>query len=187
MPKLIPPLDYRMDPASLGRPNDDATLRLYTEEECAVLGGTWNPNGECLRPEGSSFSYDFRPQPIPVTLDTPLAYVEAEDVYISYTEWYGDTTIYGRRNLQYPDGSPVKGSGKSRQELVEQGVVASAFHHGATNGWPTPLPVEGPVVPVPFPEPPQPSQPPLKTVTLKLKDFSVTYTNVLSVDTADQA
>jgi hypothetical protein len=113
--------------------------------------------------------------------------VEAEDLYISYTEWYGDTTIYGRRDLQFPDGSPVKGVGKSRQELVEQGVVASAFQHGATNGWPTPLPAEGPVVPQPPVDPePKSAEPKLKTVTLKLKDFSVTYTNVLSVDSVDQ-
>ena len=33
-------------------------LRLYTSEECDAMNGNYNPNGECLKKEGGSFSYD---------------------------------------------------------------------------------------------------------------------------------
>lgn len=41
-----------------GTPSADGRLRIYTPTECAKLGGDWYENGECLRPEGGSFSYD---------------------------------------------------------------------------------------------------------------------------------
>ncbi len=55
-----------MDPATAaickcyGKPSPDGNLRLYTKEECDLLGGEWYPNGECIKPEGGSFSYDCR-------------------------------------------------------------------------------------------------------------------------------
>lgn len=55
-----------MDPATAiickcyGKPSPDGDLRLYTKEECTLLGGEWYPNGECIKPEGGSFSYDCR-------------------------------------------------------------------------------------------------------------------------------
>jgi hypothetical protein len=33
-------------------------LRLYTSEECDAMNGNYHPNGECLKKEGGSFSYD---------------------------------------------------------------------------------------------------------------------------------
>jgi hypothetical protein len=93
----------------------------------------------------------------PITLDTLIGYVAAEDVYIRFTEYYGDGTIYGRTELSMPDGSPVKGEGKFKKELVELGVLMSDLVAGALGGelaWvqnepsvevPAEVPVEVPV------------------------------------------
>ena len=35
-------------------------LRIYTREECTLLGGTFSANGECMKPGGGSFSWDCR-------------------------------------------------------------------------------------------------------------------------------
>lgn len=45
---------------SLGRPSDDNTLRLYTEDECTQLDpeATHFSTGECIRVDGGSFSQD---------------------------------------------------------------------------------------------------------------------------------
>jgi hypothetical protein len=39
-----------------GRASDDGQIRLYTKSECDLLGGKHVPNGECLMPQGGSFS-----------------------------------------------------------------------------------------------------------------------------------
>lgn len=35
-------------------------LRIYTQEECNLLGGRFSANGECTKPGGGSFSWDCR-------------------------------------------------------------------------------------------------------------------------------
>jgi len=104
----------------------------------------------------------------PITLDTLIGYITAEDVYIRFSEYYGDGTIYGRTELSMPDGSPVKGAGKFKKELVEAGVLMSDVTAGSLGGdlvWinneapvevPAEVPAEAPVeVPAEAPvEPP---------------------------------
>jgi hypothetical protein len=70
----------------------------------------------------------------PLTLETPVGYVTAEDVYVSYSEYYGDGTIYGRVDLLTPDGNPVKGEGKTKTDLMNAGVVLSENPLGSVTG-----------------------------------------------------
>ena len=70
----------------------------------------------------------------PITLETQVGYVVAEDVYVSYSEYYGDGTIYGRVDLLMPDGSPVKGVGKTKTELVAASVMLSENGIGTVTG-----------------------------------------------------
>ena len=70
----------------------------------------------------------------PVTLETLVGYVSAEDVYVSYSEYYGDGTIYGRVDLLTPDGNPVKGEGKTKADLINAGVVLSENPLGSVTG-----------------------------------------------------
>ena len=58
-----------------------------------------------------------------LTLETPVGYIAAQDVYVSFSEYYGDGTIYGYTELLTPDGNPVKGEGKSKADLVNENVV----------------------------------------------------------------
>jgi hypothetical protein len=58
-----------------------------------------------------------------LTLETPVGYVAAQDLYVSFSEYYGDGTIYGYTELLTPDGNPVKGAGKSKTDLVNENVV----------------------------------------------------------------
>ena len=57
---------------SYGYPNADKSLRIYSNNDCNQLKGKWSSNGECLKPEGGSFSWDCRqlnfppPPPPPV-------------------------------------------------------------------------------------------------------------------------
>ena len=96
----------------------------------------------------------------PITLETQVGYIEAEDVYVSYSEYYGDGTIYGRNDLLMPDGSPVKGAGKTKAELINANVTLSEVGVGTVTGdivvvsndsAPAPAPEEG-SVPAPAPE-----------------------------------
>jgi hypothetical protein len=66
-------------------------------------------------------------------MESAVGYVATEDVYIAYSEYYGDGTIYGRVDLLL-NGEPVKGAGKSKKELVEAGVVLSETVVGSING-----------------------------------------------------
>lgn len=58
-----------------------------------------------------------------VVPETPVGYVVANDVYVSYSEYYGDGTIYGYTELLSSDGNPVKGAGKSKADLINENVV----------------------------------------------------------------
>lgn len=48
--------------SNLGKPSKDGKITVYTKEECNILGGNWYDNGECLKKEGGSFSWDNRPE-----------------------------------------------------------------------------------------------------------------------------
>jgi hypothetical protein len=97
----------------------------------------------------------------PITFETPVGYIVAEDVYVSYSEYYGDGTIYGRNDLLMPDGSPVKGAGKTKAELINANVTLSEVGVGTVTGdivvvaeenaTPAPAPEEG-SAPAPAPE-----------------------------------
>jgi hypothetical protein len=97
----------------------------------------------------------------PITLENQVGYIEAEDVYVSYSEYYGDGTIYGRNDLLMPDGSPVKGAGKTKAELINANVTLSEVGVGTVTGdivvvaeenaTPAPAPEEN-AVPAPAPE-----------------------------------
>jgi len=45
---------------TLGSPSADNSIRVYTASECSQLGGNHYANGECLKPEGGSWSWDCR-------------------------------------------------------------------------------------------------------------------------------
>lgn len=45
---------------TLGRPSEDKNLRLYNQEECDKLEGSFKPNGECLKEDGGNWSSDCR-------------------------------------------------------------------------------------------------------------------------------
>lgn len=70
----------------------------------------------------------------PITCETPVGYIVAEDVYVSYSEYYGDGTIYGRNDLLMPDGTPVKGAGKTKSELINANVTLSEVGVGTVTG-----------------------------------------------------
>ena len=83
----------------------------------------------------------------PITLETLIGYIPGEDVYIRFTEYYGNGTIYGRTELSMPDGSPVKGEGKFKKDLVEMGVIMSDFVNGSLTGDLIVVPADAPVTP----------------------------------------
>ena len=58
-----------------------------------------------------------------LTLETPVGYVVSADVYVSYSEYYGDGTIYGYTELLTPDGNPVKGAGKYKVDLINENAM----------------------------------------------------------------
>jgi hypothetical protein len=58
-----------------------------------------------------------------VTLETPVGYVIANDVYVSYSEYYGDGTIYGYTEILSSDGNPVKGAGKTKVDLINENAM----------------------------------------------------------------
>ena len=43
-----------------GKGGDGADIRLFTKAECDKLGGNWSGNGECLKKDGGSWSWDCR-------------------------------------------------------------------------------------------------------------------------------
>jgi hypothetical protein len=49
-----------MSCGTYGYPSSDNSIRLYTPDECSALGGNFSANGECLKKEGGSFSWDCR-------------------------------------------------------------------------------------------------------------------------------
>ena len=94
----------------------------------------------------------------PVTLETLVGYVAAEDVYVSYSEYYGDGTIYGRVDLLTPDGNPVKGEGKTKSDLINAGVVLSENPLGSVTGDLVAVPNDAAPVAPPAEETPAPAE-----------------------------
>lgn len=43
-----------------GYPSSDGNIRLYTQKDCSNLNGNFYPNGECLKREGGSYSWECR-------------------------------------------------------------------------------------------------------------------------------
>ena len=78
----------------------------------------------------------------PITPETPVGYIVTEDVYVSYREYYGDGTIYGRVDLLTSDGNPVKGSGKSKTDLINANVTLSDIFFGSISGDLVVVPIE---------------------------------------------
>ena len=78
----------------------------------------------------------------PITPETPVGYIVAEDLYVSYREYYGDGTIYGRVDLLTSDGNPVKGSGKSKTDLINANVTLSDIFFGSISGDLVVVPIE---------------------------------------------
>ena len=63
-------------------------IKLYTKEECDALGGNWYQNGECLKKEGGSYSWDNRPtkKNIKVSIkfgDAQVEYTNISEVVIT--------------------------------------------------------------------------------------------------------
>ena len=65
----------RINCGRYGYPSELNDIRLYRENECKALGGNWVNNGECIKPNGGSFSWDCRglnaPKPVTVSVCTP--------------------------------------------------------------------------------------------------------------------
>lgn len=61
---------------------------------------------------------------IPYTADMPTGYFQ-DDIYMTFTEYYGDGTVYGLRHVHFPDGTPGYGlgPGMTRADLVAKGMV----------------------------------------------------------------
>lgn len=77
---------------------------------------------------------DVEPDWVPLAIEMNVGYVAVEKTYIVYSEYYGDGTIYGRREIKAPSGKPVKGIGKSVADLIKLGALVSTQVVGATNG-----------------------------------------------------
>jgi hypothetical protein len=62
---------------------------------------------------------------LPYTADMPTGYFVQNDIYMTYTEYYGDGTVYGLRHIHFPDGTLGYGlgPGMSRADLVAKGMI----------------------------------------------------------------
>jgi hypothetical protein len=64
IPELVaPPPPKFIGPAmcmDLGRSSGDRRTRIYEKAECDKLDGNWYPNGECVKKQGGSFSWECR-------------------------------------------------------------------------------------------------------------------------------
>jgi len=126
----------------------------------------------------------------PVTLETLVGYVAAEDVYVSYSEYYGDGTIYGRVDLLTPDGNPVKGEGKTKSDLINAGVVLSENPLGSVTGDLVAVPNDAALAPAAEETPaPAAEETPaaapaenLYTVSLSMMGFEVTREFTAKID-----
>lgn len=58
-------------------------VRLYTKGDCDAMGGNWSHNGECLKKEGGSWSWDCRSLNDSTTLaSSPTASISSKAIEI---------------------------------------------------------------------------------------------------------
>jgi hypothetical protein len=89
---------------TLGRPSEDKNLRLYNQEECDKLEGSFKPNGECLKEDGGNWSSDCR------DLNNSLNFNEnVGDKPLIVTEQQSEPMPVETSN-QHTNASPVIGS-----------------------------------------------------------------------------
>ncbi len=136
----------------------------------------------------------------PVDLLTNVGYCATADVYCSFTEYYGDGTVYGWRHL-YIGEEVVRGAGKTKEELIALGAVQEEAVCPSVPAdilvlsvsvpeVPVPeVPVpEVPVPEVPVPEVPVPEVPVPQiektpnTIVVKFKEVSITLTMKKATD-----
>jgi hypothetical protein len=139
---------------------------------------------------------------LPYTADMPTGYFVQDDIYMTYTEYYGDGTVYGLRHVHNPDGTPGYGLGPglTRADLVARGMLVAEERAPAVPidvsvvpeegvcaaAAPAPAPVEE-ATPAPAPEVAPPAEEPKveKTPTkviVKLGGVSVVLNKVLEKD-----
>ena len=119
-----------------------------------------------------------------VSLGTNVGYIPEADVYISFTEYYGDGTIYGRSSILLPSGEPVTGAGKTKADLVALNAVVADDMIGAIAGGLIPVPAEAPVevpaeapVEVPAEAPVEvPAEAPVEAPVVKVEPYAVQVT-----------
>jgi hypothetical protein len=150
---------------------------------------------------------------IPYTADMLTGYFVQDDIYMTYTEYYGDGTVYGLRHIHFPDGTPGYGlgPGMSRADLVAKGMVVPEERAGAVGIDIVPVAeavpeAEAEAVPEAVPEAEVPALPtvcseacicdtepekPLQKVTVKVNGVTVslntTTTKEVTVDVDDKA
>lgn len=72
---------------------------------------------------------------VPLDVSLQVGYNAAEDVYVVFSEYYGDDTVYGRREIVLPSGEPIKGAGLYVKDLIALGAQVVGDGLGATNGF----------------------------------------------------
>ena len=122
----------------------------------------------------------------PVTLGHNIGYIPEADIYISFTEYYGDGTIYGRSSVLLPSGEPVTGAGKTKLDLVALEAVIADDMIGSIAGGLIPVPVEAPAEPAPEapvapeapaePAPEAPAEPAPEAPVVKVEPYAVQVT-----------
>ena len=135
---------------------------------------------------------------LPYTADMPTGYFVQGDIYMTFTEYYGNGTVYGLRHVHNPDGSPGYGLGPglTRADLVARGMIVPEERADAVPIDVSVVPEEGvcaavvsappPAEPAPAPEP-APAEPPKvekapTKVVVKLGGISVVLNKVLEKD-----
>jgi hypothetical protein len=122
----------------------------------------------------------------PLVPELHVGYVPAEDVYIVYSEYYGDGTIYGRRALTLPSGEAILGRGKLGIDLVALGAVVSETGetvNGELEAVPYEAPApEAPAPEVPAPEAPAPIEKSVNKVTVRVNGIVITCNAKLTHD-----
>jgi hypothetical protein len=97
----------------------------------------------------------------PVEESTNVGYCLAADVYCSFTEYYGNGTVYGWRHL-YIGSEVVRGAGRTKRDLIAAGAVQEEAICPAVPADVVVLaldPVPVPEAPAPAPEIPLVAQP----------------------------
>lgn len=129
----------------------------------------------------------------PVEESTNVGYCVAADVYCSFTEYYGDGTVYGWRHL-YVGSEVLRGAGKTKRDLIALGAVQEEAICPAVPADvlvlpldPSPEPTPAPPAPDAPPAPPVPEPTPAPVpepthVTVTLGDVKVTCSSASSKD-----